>query len=362
LPIAHPFFPSIRGKSSVVQMGRDQERRKTPQSLEASSSFFVYTVTMRKTLHTQEREKKPTHSVGVSLGIWFAILCWGGAYVAARFLLHPENPSTPAMSPLILATVRFSIASLFFVIPLIRAIKRDAITGRQIGLMILLGQLSFSLYFWFQYVGIQQTNASISSILGVGLIPTVTAFLARILGTERLKISFYGALCLGFLGVAIIVFQQPFRVSLQSGFLLGTLCLIGNTFFFALYSNLSKRWMRDISPVVMTGGTMISGTIGLFFLSFLDPAHNQWSQVTLLDGTQWIALLFLAVGCSVLAYFAYNVALSKMDASRVAVYIYFEPVITVLLSIVFLGERITWQILAGTVVIGASVIIVNRTG
>jgi len=263
------------------------------------------------------------------------------------------------MSPLVLAALRFSLASFFFVIPLVRAIRRNEVSGRQVLFMVILGQLSFSLYFWFQYIGIQQTNASISSILGVGLIPLFTAFLAHVFGAERLKLSFFGALLLGLLGVASIVFQQPFRVSLQSGFLLGALCLVGNTFFFALYSNLSKRWMRDISPVVMTGGTMISGTVGLLLLSFLDPLHNQWSQVALLDGTQWIALLFLAVGCSVFAYFAYNVALSKMDASRVAVYIYFEPVITVILSIVLLGEQMTWQVLVGAVAIGASVIIVN---
>jgi hypothetical protein len=37
--------------------------------------------------------------------------------------------------------------------------------------MAFLGQIAFSLYFWLQYTGVQQTNASISSILVVGLIP-----------------------------------------------------------------------------------------------------------------------------------------------------------------------------------------------
>ncbi len=46
-----------------------------------------------------------------------------------------------------------------------------------------------------------------------------------------------------------------------------------------------------------------------------------------------MALLFLALVCSVMAYFAYNVALTRIDAARVAVYIYFEPVVTILLGI-----------------------------
>src|SRR2546427_613253 len=94
-----------------------------------------------------------------------------------------------------------------------------------------------------------------------------------------------------------------FSSSLHSGFFLGALCLVSNTFLFAFYSNLSKRWMQDISPMVLTGGTMISGAIGLVLLSLLDPAGNQWKKVMLLEVKQWIALLFFAAGCSVLVHF-----------------------------------------------------------
>ena len=104
---------------------------------------------------------------------------------------------------------------------------------------------------------------------------------------------------------------------------------------------------------------MISGAIGLVLLSFLDPAGNQWGKIILLDVTQWIALLFLAVVCSVLAYFAYNVALNNRDATHVTVYFYMEPVVTVVLGMVVLGEQLTWQIIIGAIAIGASVVVVN---
>src|SRR5436309_6376416 len=125
-----------------------------------------------------------------------------------------------------------------------------------------------------------------------------------------------GALILGFVAVAFIVFQRQLSISLASGFLFGALCLVGNAFAFAAYSTLSKRWMQRVSPLVMTGGTMMSGAAGLVLLSLLDPHRNQWSEVAQLDGIQWMALLFLSVVCSVMAYFAYNSALSKIDASR----------------------------------------------
>jgi drug/metabolite transporter (DMT)-like permease len=307
----------------------------------------------------QETPHKTISLVVVYSGIWFAVIAWGASFVAARFLLSPETTDQAVLSPTVLAALRFSIASLFFVVSLVRAIIRRQVTGRDLLLMGLLGQITFSLYFWLQYTGVQKTNASISSILVVGLIPVVTAFLAQFFGEGRLNLVTFGALLLGFLGVTIIVLQKQLSVTLESGFLFGALCLVSNAFAFAIYSNLSKRWMRNIPPLVMTGGTMTSGAIGLLLLSLLDPASNRWSEVARLDILQWVALLFLALVCSVMAYFAYNVALTRINASRVAVYIYFEPVVTVLLGITLLGESLNWQTIAGAALIGGSVGIVN---
>ena len=78
-----------------------------------------------------------------------------------------------------------------------------------------------------------------------------------------------------------------------------------------------------------------------------------------MDGIQWMALLFLSVVCSVIAYFAYNIALTKIDASRVAVYIYFEPVVAVLFGVTLLAEPLNWQVIAGAVLIAGSVVMVN---
>jgi drug/metabolite transporter (DMT)-like permease len=320
---------------------------------------FIYTNVMNENMPMQETPHKTLSLVVVYSGIWFAVIAWGASFVAARFLLSPETTGQAVLSPTVLAALRFSIASLFFVVPLVRAIIRRQVTGRDLLLMGLLGQITFSLYFWLQYTGVQKTNASISSILVVGLIPVVTAFLAQFFGEGRLNLATFGALLLGFLGVMVIVLQKQLSVTLESGFLFGALCLVSNAFAFAIYSNLSKRWMRNIPPLVMTGGTMTSGAIGLLLLSLLDPASNRWSEVARLDILQWVALLFLALVCSVMAYFAYNVALTRINASRVAVYIYFEPVVTVLLGITLLGEHLSWQTVTGAVLIGGSVGIVN---
>ena len=315
---------------------------------------------MSKASPEQETTKRSANGLLTTAGIWFATLCWGSAYVAARFLLQPASGEAVVLRPVMLAALRFGLASLFFVMPLVRAVVRREVTGRQLLMMALLGQLTFSLYYWFQYIGIQQTDASVSSLLGVGLIPLFTTVMAQVSGSERRYIPVLGTLVLGLIGVGFVVFEQPSHAAVQTHFLLGSLCLLANTFFFALYSTISKRWMQNISPVAMTGGTMGSGAIGLVLFSLLDPANNQWSQVRLMTPPQWAALLFLAIGCSVLAYFAYNLALSKKDASRVAVYFYFEQVIATIIVVIVLHEYLTWQFIVGAIFIALSVILVNR--
>lgn len=314
---------------------------------------------MNTSTSAQKVPVKTSRHILAYTGVWFAVVAWGASFVAARVLLTTETGDQVPLSPTVLAALRFGIASLFFVVPLGMAIVRRQLSALQLVQMFFLGQIAFSLYFWLQYTGVQKTNASISSILVVGLIPVVTAFLSQFIGKEHLSLIKFGALLLGLFGVSIIVLEQQTQLARGSDFLFGSLCLIGNAFAFAIYSNLSKRWMQDISPLLMTGGTMISGSIGLLLLSLTDPIHNRWGDIMRLDAIQWVALLFLSLGCSVIAYFVYNFALTKISASRAAVYIYFEPVVAVVLGVTLLGERLSWQTFCGALVIGASVVIVN---
>ncbi|HEY7019947.1 MAG TPA: EamA family transporter [Ktedonobacterales bacterium] len=295
----------------------------------------------------------------------FAVIAWGGSFVAARLLLRPSSSSAVALSPTLLAAARFSLASVFFIVPLGRTIVRRQVSPGDLLRLAGLGLLAYTVYFWLQYTGVQQTSASVASILVVGLIPLATALLSRLTGTGQLNRTQVAALLLGFIGVSIVALQQGLTglgAGRDTNFAFGALCLVANAIVFALYSILSKRWMRAISPITLTGTTMLSGALGLILLSFADPSANRWSDIGRLTGTQIIALLFLTLVCSVAAYFAYNFALTKTPADRAALFVYFEPVVAVALGTALLDERLSWQSLLGALLIAASVLIVHRAG
>jgi drug/metabolite transporter (DMT)-like permease len=287
------------------------------------------------------------------LAVAFAIMVWGASFVAARALLHP-GAGRVALSPTHLAALRFSIASCVLCVPVIVAVLRRRLSLIDLLKLALLGQLAFSLYFWLQYTGVEKTNASIASILVIGLLPLAATLLGRFMGEARFGGPRYVALALGLVGACVISLQHPLNVSLRSGFLFGSLCLISNAVAFAVYSHLSKRWMRGMSPLVLTGGTMTAGALGLLLISAFDG--TRWSDVSRLSGQQWASVLYLAIACSLLGFLVFNYALTKIDASQATTYLYMEPVVTVVFAIVLLGESLTWQTLVGAALIALSVV------
>jgi drug/metabolite transporter (DMT)-like permease len=295
--------------------------------------------------------------------LWFAVIAWGGSFVAARLLLHSSSAGEVALSPTLLAAARFSIASVFFIVPLSRAVFQRRVSRGALLRLAALGLLAYTIYFWLQYTGVQQTGAGVASILVVGLIPLATALLSQLMGTGQLNRLKVAALLLGIAGVFIVALQEGLEglgVRRDANFALGALCLVGNAVAFALCSILSKRWLQTISPLVLTGGAMLSGALGLILLSLADPSANRWSDIGRLTAMQVVALLFLALVSSVAAYFAYNFALTRMPADRAAMFVYFEPVVAVALGTMLLGERLSWQSILGAFLISASVFIVYR--
>jgi drug/metabolite transporter (DMT)-like permease len=66
-------------------------------------------------------------------------------------------------------------------------------------------------------------------------------------------------------------------------------------------------------------------------------------------------LLYLAIFCSIIAYFFFNDALMKIGSSRTAIYQYFEPMFGIIFAILLLSEPLTVFIGIGAVFIVAGV-------
>jgi drug/metabolite transporter (DMT)-like permease len=270
---------------------------------------------------------------------------WGLSFVAARVVLS-------TLTPVLLATVRFSIASLVFIPIIAWELKHGrAVKLRDLVELALLGLLSVSVYFWLQYTGIKYAGAGISALLVVGLIPILTGVASFFALKEAYGLQELLGTALGLLGVGLITVPGLLLNRVDWLFYLGVLCLFLNAACWALYSTLSRRLVnRTRRPLMNAACVTVLGTIALIPVSLT----SDWSSIASLRPEQWLSVLYLSLVCSCGGYFLWNLALSRMEAVKVAVWQYLEP------PVAFMGEALVFNMMPSpTIPIGATAIIIG---
>jgi drug/metabolite transporter (DMT)-like permease len=108
-------------------------------------------------------------------------------------------------------------------------------------------------------------------------------------------------------------------------------------FLWALYTIIGKKLSGKYHPSTVLNYVFIVGTTGFIPFYLLTP----YADVTTIPLPVIGAILFLPIFCSIIAYLIYNVALESMDVSRVALFIYFVPLATIILAWPIRGGSLT---------------------
>lgn len=286
-----------------------------------------------------------------------AVTAWGASFVAARAVLNAPAGQV-SLTPTLLATVRFLIASaLFGPVLLRRQIRREGVRAGDLPMFFLLGTLAISLYFFLQYTGVRLTSAGVSAVIVVGGIPIATMAVAALMERESPGPRRAVAVVCGAAGIVIVAGQRGLSLAIESGFLLGVFCLVLNAVCFGFYSVLVRRMRAKYPPVTVTAATMLTGTLGLLAAAVVT---EEWSALALLSAGQWGAVAYLAIVCSVLAYLAYNRALVTFPAARAAAWIYLECPVAIALGVLVLGETVSPATIAGALVVIGSLLFVEK--
>ena len=277
-----------------------------------------------------------------TLAALFVATVWGLSFVAASMVLE-------TLTPVLLATLRFIIASLLFSPILINTLLKGNIPARKdLKDMAWLGFLSISIYFWLQYTGVQYAGPGVSAIIVVGFIPILTGLASSVILKEPFDKRRLLGIGLGFTGVVLITLPNLVLGSVNTRFFIGVACLLGNAVAFSLYSTLSRRLLKKYDePAIVTSYVTVFGTLALIPMSLA----SDWSTITTLTTNQWIAVLFLASICSGLAYFLWNYALSKIDSVQAAIWLYLEPVVAFIGIFILYGSAPSLLTITGGVLV-----------
>ncbi|RXK81005.1 EamA family transporter [Filimonas effusa] len=167
-------------------------------------------------------------------------------------------------------------------------------------------------------------------------------------------------LVIGFIGVVLLFSEQASEVAashdnvqLISLFLLilASMCWSGGSLYSKYYAKgvsatVNTCWQMLVAGIAFVPATLVSGELNGF----------NWAQV---PGSAWFATGYLIVMGSLAAYSAYVWLLQVRPATQVSTYAYVNPVVAVLLGVVFANESMSLMQLGGLAVILMSVLLIN---
>jgi drug/metabolite transporter (DMT)-like permease len=281
----------------------------------------------------------------------FAVTVWGASFVATKIVLAD-------ISPITIVWLRFLIGVVILGITVISR-KQFAVPNQtEWGYFALLGFLGITFHQWLQSNALQTSEASTTAWI-VATTPVFMAILGWVVLKEKLGWMKIGGILLAFVGVLVIVYDGSLSaISLRSFGKPGDILILISAINWTVFSVLSRRGLKQHPAAFMMFYIML---IGWIFNSILFFTTQEISEVNQLTFNSWIGMAFLGVFCSGLAYIAWYDALQVLSTAQTGVFLYFEPLVTVVVAFFVLGEAITAASLIGGGVIILGVWLVNQS-
>ena len=232
--------------------------------------------------------------------------------------------------------LRFIISAMVLLILMIH-LGMPTFTRREHLKMLLLAFFDPGLYFIFETIGLKYTSAANASLI-IATVPLAVLVLSMLFLRERTSLKGIAGICLSIIGITILMAGDPKFAWKLDGHALGDLMVFGAVCTAALYSIFSRNLGQSHSALKITAVQFIYGTL------FYTPAFLwefpglQWAGISI---RSWGALAYLTFFATIGAFLCYNYALSKLPATRAAIFINGIPVVTAIAAWLLLGEKLT---------------------
>jgi drug/metabolite transporter (DMT)-like permease len=263
------------------------------------------------------------HLAMIAVQFFFASLT-----VVAKFVL-------PSITPAGIVFFRVTGAALAFGL-IHRAFVRERVTDRRdlatLAGLAMLGVVMNQLLF---LEGVKRTTAINTNIL-VTTVPAFTLAIALVLGRERATWPKIGGIILAAAGAIYLI--GPDRIRLDPTTAFGNALIACNTASYGAYLVLSKRMLERYHPVTVVTHVFLFGAVIVTPIGLVALRHVDLGDV---PGRALLGLGYIVLCSSVFAYYLSIWALQHTASSLVAMYVYLQPVMTVVAAPLILGERLT---------------------
>jgi len=248
-------------------------------------------------------------------------LVWGSTYLAIRI-------GVETWPPMLLAGVRYVLSGGVLYLWM-RSRGTPAPSPREWRAATLLGLLLLAGGNGGVTVAEDLGVASGVAALAVATVPLFTLLFGLLWGQRNSGLEWVGIL-LGLCGIALLNLGSSMQASP-----LGAALVIGAAASWALGS-VWGRYLPTPAGSMASASQMLAGGVVLLAGSLVSGERLE----RLPDAAGWAALAYLAVFGSIVAYSAYLYLLRTVRPAAATSYAYVNPVVAVLLGVVFAGERV----------------------
>ena len=201
--------------------------------------------------------------------------------------------------------------------------------------------------------GVSMTSAS-NTALVVATAPLWGMLLAFVLGWERPKLKGIVGVGLALLGVAVIVYRG---LGDSGASLSGDLLVMGAAACWGSYAVLSLPLLERYSPLAVAAYSMLFGGLAVLPLASVQLPGADWEAVS---AAGWGAFAYSELVVAAFGFTFWQRGISRIGANRVLVYQYLITLTGVLSGIVFFGEKLGVDKIAGGAVILLGVYLARR--
>ena len=280
--------------------------------------------------------------------VFFALgLIWGSSFLWIKIAVQEVDPFTLVSWRLLFGTLGMVAVIIW---------KRPSFPPqRSIWLALaVLGIINTALPFVLISWGEKSIDSAVASVLN-STVPLFTLVIAHLfLHDEPITARKAVGLLIGFAGVLVLMARDLEIGSLRAG-VLGQAAVLLAAVSYASASVFARRTMREVSPLVPAVVPMACADAVVWSMATQvgEPGRLPALPIT------WVALLWLGLLGSCVAYLLFYHLLHSVGATRAVMVTYVFPVVGVALGVLFLNELTDWHLLAGAALVIASIAVVN---
>ena len=278
--------------------------------------------------------------VFISLG-----LIWSSSFLWVELAIRELGPIT-------LVAFRVLFGLLFgLVVIFIQGVKFPR-TLKEWTPLLVLGLTNIAIPFFLISWGQVSIESGVASILDA-TVPLFTILASHfLLDDDKMTTSKVLGLLVGFAGVIILMIKD---IDAGTSTLLGQIAVIVACIFYAGSSIYARKMTEDTPAILRSMGPLVSATITMWVAAFLFEAPIKIPTLPI----TWIALLWLGILGSGAAFIMLYYLIHEIGPTRATMVTYLFPLGGVTLGVIFLNEKLTWQIITGALLIILSLAIAN---